>query len=77
MDEIINHEFKVGDRFEGMVNGEILRVTDVREPGIYPTPWGGQYEHRFTTVWFENETTGKRAGRDLRSAQRLLLQKVS
>jgi len=77
MAEIINREFKVGDRFEGMVNGEILRVIEVREPGIYTTPWGSPYKHRFTTVWFESEMTGKKAGRDLRSAQRLLLKKVS
>ena len=77
MSAIINTAFAVGDRFEGMVNGEILRVDEVREPGLYTTQYGGQYRLRQTMVYFVSEKTGRKAGRDLRSAQRLLLRKVS
>ena len=77
MSTIINEAFTVGERYEGLVNGEIIRVTDIHEPGTYTDRWGNPYELRFTTVWFESETTGRKACRDLRSAQRLLMKKVS
>lgn len=77
MAAIINEIFTVGERYEGLVNGDILRVTDIHEPGTYTDQWGYPYELRFTTVWFESEITGKKGCRDLRSTQRLLLRKIS
>ena len=75
--QIINQTFAVGDRFEGMVNGDILRVSDIHEPGTYSLPYGGEYQLRQTMVYFVSELTGKKGGCDLRSAQSLLLRKVS
>lgn len=76
--QIINQTFAVGDRFEGMINGDILRVFDIHEPGTYSLPpYGIEYQLRQTMVYFVSELTGKKGGCDLKSAQRLLLRKVS
>ena len=41
----INREFKVGERYRGLVSGHVFTVVEVRKPGEYTTPSTVSYTH--------------------------------
>lgn len=75
--KIINHEFKIGQRYGGNVNGVEFLVTDVLQPGtrIYSTP--NVYKTvKDPYVCFQDQKTKKIHRVSLETAKRLLMTRV-
>lgn len=78
--KIYNEDFEVGQKYRGMVNGEILTVVDVRVPGVdYPmmAPSGTLYIDRVQekTIYFE-DSSGRVSKSGLETAKRLMLERI-
>lgn len=73
---IVNEQFEAGQRYAGMVNGEIFTISNIREAGKYKTKSGGVYTVTQTLVEFRSEKTGDVYQLELESAKRLLLKAI-
>lgn len=72
MSEIKNESFSIGDRFRGLVNGEILVVEALPKKGDeIRSPGGGRWFEKSDSVVFVSETDGRRSKVGLEMAKRL------
>ncbi len=72
----INREFKVGERYRGLVSGHVFTVVEVRKPGEYTTPSGGMYSLRQQTIVFRDEKTGKAYEHSAMQSQYMKLERI-
>lgn len=77
MSKIMNETFNIGDRFRGMVNGNIFVVAFLSRKGdeVF-TNTGGHWEEKSDSVIFVCENNGKRCKIGLEAAKRLLLERI-
>ena len=54
----INEHFEVGQQYYALVSKEVLVVSEVLQPGMYPSGSGGYYTLRSSMVRFKSEKTG-------------------
>lgn len=71
----INEHFEVGQQYYALVSKEVLVVTEILQPGMYPLKTGGFYELRSPKVRFRSEKTGMVHTCSLELAKHLLLAK--
>lgn len=77
MDKIINDTFSIGDRFRGLVDGNIYTVGALPQKGDKVcTPSGGTWYEKSDSVVFIRELDGRRAKVGSEMAKRLLLERV-
>lgn len=67
----INEHFEVGQQYYALVSKEVLVVSEVLQPGMYPSGSGGYHTLRSPMVRFRSEKTGL----GLELAKHLLLAK--
>ena len=76
--DIINKDFRIGERYKGTVNGGLFSVVKVgREHKEYAMPNDRLRVFERDVVTFRSEKSGLLFPVEFRSAQRLLLEKVS
>lgn len=71
----INEHFEVGQQYYALVSKEVLVVSEVLQPGMYPSGSGGYHTLRSPMVQFRNEKTGLVHTCSLELAKHLLLAK--
>ena len=71
----INEHFEVGQQYYALVSKEVLVVSEVLQPGMYPSGSGGYHTLRSPMVRFRNEKTGLVHTCSLELAKHLLLAK--
>lgn len=77
MSEIKNETFNIGDRFRGLVNGDIFVVEALPKKGDeVRTPGGGRWFEKSDSVVFVSETDGRRSKVGLEMAKRLQLERI-
>ncbi|MFR5846240.1 MAG: hypothetical protein ACLUEU_11040 [Oscillospiraceae bacterium] len=54
----INEHFEVGQQYYALVSKEVLVVSEVLQPGMYPSGSGGYHTLRSPMVRFRSEKTG-------------------
>ena len=54
----INEHFEVGQQYYALVSKEVLVVSEVLQPGMYPSGSGGYHMLRSPMVRFRSEKTG-------------------
>ena len=78
MGKIINEKFEVGQQYKGQMNGAVLEVVKVQEPGVYHNEqWDYNYQIHRTLIHFRDTMTGKIHTCELDTAKRLLLTPLS
>ena len=78
MNKIINEAFNIGDRFRGIVNGNIFVVESLIQKGDkIAAKSGGFWEAKSDSVVFICENDGKRCTIGLEAAKRLLLERLN
>ena len=77
MSEIKNETFNIGDRFRGLVNGDIFVVESLPKKGdVVRTQSGGRGFENSDSVVFVWESDGKRSKVGLEMAKRLQLERI-
>lgn len=77
MSEIKNETFNIGDRFRGLVNGDIFVAESLPKKGDeVRTPSGGRWFEKSDSVVFVCESDGKRSKVGLEMAKRLQLERI-
>ena len=71
----INEHFEVGQQYYALVSKEVLVVSEVLQPGMYPSGSGGYHTLRSPMVRFRSEKTGLVHTCSLELAKHLLLAK--
>lgn len=71
----INEHFEVGQQYYALVSKEVLVVSEVLQPGMYPSGSGGYHMLRSPMVRFRSEKTGLVHTCSLELAKHLLLAK--
>ena len=71
----INEHFEVGQEYYALVSKEVLVVSEVLQPGMYPSGSGGYYTLRSPMIRFRSEKTGLVHTCSLELAKHLLLAK--
>lgn len=71
----INEHFEVGQQYYALVSKEVLVVSEVLQPGMYPSGSGGYHMLRSPMVRFRSEKTGLVHTCSLELARHLLLAK--
>ena len=74
-DGAINEHFEVGQQYYALVSKEVLVVSEVLQPGMYPSGSGGYHTLRSPMVRFRSEKTGLVHTCSLELAKHLLLAK--
>ena len=70
-----SHQFEVGQQYYALVSKEVLVVSEVLQPGMYPSGSGGYHTLRSPMVRFRSEKTGLVHTCSLELAKHLLLAK--
>ena len=68
--------FSEGEKYRGLVSGEVYTVLEIREPGLYCTISGGMYHQRHAKIIFQIGESGKTAECSLAMAEHLHLERV-
>lgn len=69
----INEHFEVGQQYYALVSKEVLVVSEVLQPGMYPSGSGGYHTLRSPMVRFRSEKIGLVHTCSLELAKHLLL----
>ena len=75
MNSIMNEDFKVGDKFIGLINGVRLIVKKIGLRKGYGTESGNIRQDNITYITFQDTNTGKTYETNLSNAKRLLLKR--
>ena len=73
---ILNPEIKIGDIFQGTVDGSLMEVSGIKEKGVYYSADGRAIERKETLVILKDAKTGRTFETNLITAQTLLMEKV-
>lgn len=70
-------KFSEGEKYRGLVSGEVYTVLEIRKPGLYCTISGGMYHQRHAKVILQIGESGETTECSLAMAERLKLERVS